>query len=148
MMYFEDFKVGDRIVTRARTITEADIVNFAAFSGDWYPLHVDAEYARGTVFGERIAHGLLVLSAASGLTPLYDWAIIAFYGMDKLRFLAPTKIGDTIHVEIEITSCRRKDFGGVVTFQQSIVNQRSETVAQAEVKILMDLKEKPGAADK
>jgi acyl dehydratase len=108
MLYFEDFKVGDRFVTRARTITEADIVNFAAFSVDWYPLHVDVEYARQTIFGERIAHGMLVLSAASGLTPLYDWAIIAFYGMDKLRFMSPTKIGDTIHVEIEITGCRGK----------------------------------------
>ncbi len=147
MLYFEDFKIGDRIVTRARTITEADIVNFAAFSGDWHPLHVDAEYARGTIFGERIAHGLLVLSAASGLAPLHDWAIIAFYGMDKLRFLAPTKIGDTIHVEIEITGCRKKELGGVVTFQQSIVNQRSETVAQSEVKILMSRKDQQSGAD-
>ncbi len=145
MLYFEDFRVGDRFVTRARTITEADIVNFAGFSGDWYPLHVDAEYAGKTIFGERIAHGMLVLSAASGLVPLYDWAIIAFYGMDKLRFMSPTKIGDTIRVEIEITDCRRKEQGGVVAFQQVVKNQRDEVAVQAEVKVFMQLREAANA---
>ncbi len=141
MLYFEDFKVGDRFVTRARTITEADIVNFAGFSGDWYPLHVDVEYASKTIFGERIAHGMLVLSAASGLMPLYDWAIIAFYGMDKLRFMSPTKIGDTIHVEIEITGCKAKEIGGVVAFQQVVKNQRDEIAVQADVKVFIKLRE-------
>lgn len=141
MRYFEDFTVGDKTITRGRTITEADIVNFAAFSGDWYPLHTDVEYASKTIFGERIAHGLLVLSAASGLFPLYDMAIVAFYGMDKLRFLGPTKIGDTIHVEMEVKECARKDFGGVVTLEQTIVNQRSEAVARADLKVLIGFEE-------
>jgi acyl dehydratase len=141
MLYFEDFKVGDKFVTRGRTITEADIVNFAAFSGDWYPLHVDSEYAANTIFGERIAHGMLVLSAASGLTPLNEWAIVAFYGMDKLRFLLPTKIGDTIHVEIEVKELKKKDFGGVIDFTQAILNQRDEPVARADVKILIAFKQ-------
>jgi acyl dehydratase len=141
MLYFEDFKVGDKFVTRGRTITEADIVNFAAFSGDWYPLHVDSEYAANTIFGERIAHGMLVLSAASGLTPLNEWAIVAFYGMDKLRFMLPTKIGDTIHVEIEVKELEKKDFGGVIDFTQTILNQRDEPVARADVKILIGFKE-------
>jgi 3-hydroxybutyryl-CoA dehydratase len=140
MLYFEDFKTGDKFVTRGRTITEADIVNFAMFSGDWYPLHVDVEYAGQTIFGERIAHGMLVLSAASGLTPLYDWAIIAFYGMDRLRFLGPTRIGDTIHVEIEIKDCQEKEVGGVVAFDQLVVNQRNEPVCRAEVKVFMKLR--------
>lgn len=142
MRYFEDFVVGEKTVTRGRTITEADIVNFAMFSGDWYPLHTDVEYASKTIFGERIAHGLLVLSAASGLFPLYDMAIVAFYGMDKLRFLGPTKIGDTIHVEMEVKECKRKDFGGVVTLEQTIVNQRGEAVVRADLKVLIALKEK------
>ena len=141
MLYFEDFNVGDKFVTRGRTITEADIVNFAAFSGDWYPLHVDSEYAANTIFGERIAHGMLVLSAASGLTPLNDWAIVAFYGMDRLRFLLPTKIGDTIHVEIEVKELKKKDFGGVIDFTQTILNQRDEPVARADVKILIAFKQ-------
>jgi acyl dehydratase len=140
MLYFEDFVVGEKTVTRGRTITEADIVNFAGFSGDWYPLHTDVEWASKTIFGERIAHGLLVLSAASGLFPLYDMAIVAFYGMDKLRFLGPTKIGDTIHVEMEVKECTRKEFGGVVTLEQTVVNQRGEAVTRGILKILMAFK--------
>ena len=141
MLYFEDFKVGDVYVSRGRTITEADIVNFAAFSGDWYPLHVDKEYAAKSPFGERIAHGMLVLSAASGLMPLTDYAIVAFYGMDRVRFVGPTKIGDTIHVEAEVTEKKEKgDLGGVVTFQQAIKNQKGEDLALATFKIFMAAK--------
>ncbi len=140
MLYFEDFQVGDIIKTRARTVTEADIVNFAMFSGDWYPLHVDVEWASKTIFGERIAHGMCVLSIASGLMPLYDWAIIAFYGMDKLRFMSPTKIGDTLHVEVEITECKQKELGGVVAFKQLVKNQRDEIAVQADVKVFMQLR--------
>ena len=66
-LYFEDYEIGDSVTTQGRTITEADIVNFAALSGDWNPIHVDAEYAKGGMFGERIAHGLLGLSVATGL---------------------------------------------------------------------------------
>lgn len=138
MQHFEDFEVGEVYVSRGRTITEADIVNFAAFSGDWYPLHVDKEYAAKSPFGERIAHGMLVLSAASGLMPLTDYAIVAFYGMDRVRFVGPTKIGDTIHVEAEVTEKREKgDLGGVVTFQQVIKNQKDEDLAIATFKIFM-----------
>jgi len=130
MKYFEDFQIGERMTTRARTITESDIVMFAAFSGDWYPLHVDVEYARKSPFGERIAHGMLVLTVASGLLPLYEMAIVAFYGMDKVRFMGPTKIGDTLHLDIEITEKSDKgDMGGVVTFNNLIKNQRNEDVA-------------------
>ncbi|MBC7231057.1 MAG: MaoC family dehydratase N-terminal domain-containing protein [Actinobacteria bacterium] len=138
MKYFEDFEVGDVYVSRGRTITEADIVNFAAFSGDWYPLHVDKEYAAKSPFGERIAHGMLVLSAASGLMPLTDYAIVAFYGMDRVRFVGPTKIGDTIHVEAEVTEKKEKsELGGVVTFQQKIVDQEGKEKAVATFKIFM-----------
>jgi acyl dehydratase len=137
MLCFEDFQVGDRLVTRARTVTEADIVNFAALSGDWYPLHVDVEYAATSSFGQRIAHGMLVLSIASGLMPLTDWALVAFYGMDHVRFLRPTFIGDTIHVEAEVTSCQRKEKGGVVNFKQIVKNQRGEEVVVADFKVLV-----------
>lgn len=138
MQYLEDFQVGDKTVTRGRTVTEADIVNFAAFSGDWYPLHTNIEFAKKTPFGERIAHGMLVLSVASGLMPLYDMAIVAFYGMDKVRFMAPTKIGDTIHVELEVADKQDKgELGGVVSLKQSIKNQGGEDVAVSMVKVLI-----------
>lgn len=138
MQYLEDFQIGDKLITRGRTVTEADIVNFAALSGDWYPLHTNVEYAKKTQFGERIAHGLLVLSIASGFNPPYDTAFIAFYGMDKVRFMAPTKIGDTIHVEAEVADKQDKgELGGVVTWKQSTKNQRGEDVAVAIVKGLV-----------
>jgi 3-hydroxybutyryl-CoA dehydratase len=138
MQYFEDFKEGEVFVSRGRTITEADIVNFAMFSGDWYPLHIDKEWAANTPFGERIAHGMLVLSAASGLMPLTEMAIVAFYGMDKVRFVGPTKIGDTIHVEAEVVERKEKgELGGVVTIQQKIKNQRDEELVLATIKIFV-----------
>jgi len=138
MKYFEDFNAGEIAVTRARTITETDIVNFAALTGDWYPLHTDIEYAKKGPFGERIAHGLLILSIANGLMPLYDMAIVAFYGMDKVRFTAPTKIGDTIHVELEVVEKQDKgDIGGVITLKESVKNQRGETVALSTKKVLI-----------
>ena len=130
MRYFEDFQVGDKIVTHGRTITEADVVMFAAFSGDWHPLHTDVEYAKKGPFKERIAHGFLVLSVASGLLPLSEIAIIAFYGIDKLRFVNPVKLLDTIHVEFETVEKQERDErGGVITFRQTVRNQRGEEVA-------------------
>jgi len=141
MKFFEDFVVGEKITTRGRTITEADIVNFAAFSGDWYPLHVDVEFAKKSPFGERIAHGLLVLSATSGLMPLMEMAIQAFYGMDRVRFTAPTKIGDTLHVEMEVLETKDKgELGGVVTMQSNVKNQRGEDAAVSVMKVLMKKK--------
>ena len=130
MRHFEDFQVGDKMLTRGRTVTEADIVMFAGLTGDWHPLHTDIEYARQGPFQERIAHGFLILSIASGLLPLSEIAIIAFYGIDKLRFVAPVKLLDTIRVEFEVVDKQEKDErGGVITFQQTIKNQRGEDVS-------------------
>ena len=86
--YLDDLNVGDSFVTKGRTITEADLVDFAALTWDNYPLHVDAEWASKTMFGERIAHGMLVLSYAAGLVPMQPGPIVAFYGMEKVRFFS------------------------------------------------------------
>lgn len=138
MLYFQDFEVGGMMVTRARTITEADIVNFAALSGDWYPLHTDVEYARRSPFGERIAHGFLVLSVASGLMPLTDWALEAFYGMDGVRFVSPTLIGDTLRVELVVKEKRDKgERGGVVVFEQRIKAQDGRERAVCDFMVLI-----------
>ena len=138
MKYYDDFQLRDRIISRSRTVTETDIVNFAAFSGDWHPLHVDEEYARKAFFGERIAHGFLVLSVASGLMGLAEMAILAFYGMDKVRFLAPTKIGDTLRVEIDVEEkSDRDEKEGIVTFKTTVKNQKDEAVAVMGMKLLM-----------
>ena len=138
MKYFEDYQIGEVFKSRGRTITEADIVNFCMFSGDWYPLHSDIEYAKNSPFGERIAHGMLVLSATSGLMPLTEMAIVAFYGIDKVRFLTPTKIGDTLHLEVEVLETIDKgEMGGVVSFSSVIKNQRDEAAAKSVLKIFM-----------
>lgn len=138
MRYYDDFQLKDRIVSRARTVTEADIVMFAAFSGDWHPLHTDEEYSKKALFGERIAHGFLVLSVASGLMGLAEMAILAFYGMDRVRFLAPTKIGDTLNLEMEvINKADRNEKDGLVTFKTVVKNQKDEDVAVMDMKLLI-----------
>ena len=91
--YLDDIAVGDRHVSRARTITETDLVTFAMFSGDWHPIHTDVGFAAADPrFGERIAHGALVLSVALGLVEFRPEMMKAFYGIDRLRFVAPTRI--------------------------------------------------------
>ena len=141
--YFDDVEVGEKITSRGRTITESDIVEFAKFSGDWFSLHTDVEYAKGSMFGARIAHGLLVLSVASGLIPPKAPYTIAFYGMDRIRFINPSRIGDTIHVEIEVIEKEeRNDQSGVVTYRQTIKNQRDEDVAAGIMKVLLTREKK------
>ena len=136
--YFDEISVGDKVTSRGRTITEADVVNFAMLSADWFPLHTDVEYAKGSMFGERIAHGLLVLSAASGLVPPRAPYTIAFYGMDRVRFINPTRMGDTIHVEAEVIEKEeRNEQSGIVTYRQTVKNQRGDDVAVGIMKVLM-----------
>src|SRR5579872_6054435 len=111
LMYFEDYAIGDVATSRSRTITETDIVNFAGLSGDFVELHMSEEYAREGPFGRRIAHGLLVLSISSGLMVQMGQTtdtVIAFYGIDRLRFTKPTFIGDTVRVEKEVLAAERK----------------------------------------
>lgn len=138
--YFDEVEVGMQSVTSGRTITETDIVMFAGFSGDWYQLHTDKEYAAGTMFGQRIAHGLLVLSVASGLVSLKPGVVMAFYGIDKLRFTAPTFIGDTIRVESEILEKSDKGSFGVITAKQEVKNQRDEVCNTATLKLALNKK--------
>ena len=135
MIYFEDFQVGQKIETRGRTVTEADVTMFAALSGDWYPLHINEEVAKKSIFGGRIAHGFLVLSIASGFVTPYDVALIAFYGMDKVRFTGPTRLGDTIHLVTEVIEIQDKGDLGVVANQWHIKNQRDEDVAVLVTKV-------------
>ncbi|MEK3937337.1 MaoC/PaaZ C-terminal domain-containing protein [Sporosarcina sp. FSL W7-1349] len=137
---FDRFEIGETWRSRGRTITEADIVMFSAFSGDWYPLHTDKEYAENnTPFKQRIAHGMLVLSAATGLQVMEPEIIVAFYGIENLRFIHPTFINDTIHVELEVTDLQDKRNGtGVVTATQKIVKQTGETVTTGVLKVLIN----------
>ena len=140
-LYFEDLEPGFEYVTQSRTVTEADIVSFACLSGDFNPLHVDAEFARETVFGERIAHGLLGLSIASGLTSrtgMLEGTTVAFLGL-QWRFKGAITIGDTITVRSRVASKREtsKPDRGLVTIASEVVNQRGEVVQEGEKTLLV-----------
>ena len=131
-MYFEDYVVDAVSTSRSRTITEADIVNFAGLSGDFVELHMSEEYARRGPFGRRIAHGALIFSISTGLmvqmTRDHE-AIVAFYGVDKLRFIAPVFIGDTIHVEQRVLEKHLKNAErGVISSEITVLNQDSKPV--------------------
>jgi acyl dehydratase len=131
-LYFEDFETSGDLVTRGRTVTEADLVAFAGLTGDFTQLHTDEEYAKTTRFGRRIAHGALVFSISMGLatrTNMLDDTLIAFAGVDKLRFVDPVFIGDTIHLVKRVVE--RKEMGaaqGTVEFESRVLNQRDELV--------------------
>jgi acyl dehydratase len=131
-LYFEDFIIGVEHVTRGRTITESDVMNFAGLSGDFIELHTNEEYARQSPYGRRIAHGMLTLSIATGLMTrmnLITDTVVAFYGIDKLRFVKPVFIGDTIHVRKKVADAMAKGgVSGVVTFETTVLNQKDEAV--------------------
>jgi acyl dehydratase len=129
--YFEDYTVGEERRSTGRTITEADIVLHAGQTGDWFPHHVDAEWCATQDFGQRIAHGTLILSVAVGMTA-GDINPVAFsYGYDRIRFVAPVFIGDTLTITATIAGKRdhpRRLAQGFVDEQVTATNQRGETV--------------------
>ena len=151
-LYFEDLRVGEEYVSPGRTVTEADIVAFAGLSGDYNVLHTDAEFMRASIFGERIAHGLLGLSISTGLstraTPR-PFATIAFLGL-RWRFKGPIKIGDTIKVRIKIADKREtsKPDRGIVTMHRTILNQRGETVQEGETEVMVERRHQGATADR
>jgi len=140
--YFEDIQLGDEYLSPGRTITEADIVAFAGLSGDYNVLHTDAEYMKTSIFGERIAHGLLGLSISSGLGSraiVRPFATIAFLGL-RWRFKGPIKIGDTIKVRMRVSDKKEtsKPDRGIVTLQRSVLNQRGEVVQEGDTELMIE----------
>src|SRR5882724_2623167 len=138
--HFDEIELGERLLTRGRTITEADIVDWCALTGDWYVLHSDARYAATSRFGQRIAPGLLVLAFAAGLgIPPDAPAIIANYCSDHMRFTAPVFIGDTLHLEAEVRekTVKRAGRDGVVRLRWDMVNQNGVTAMVSDLQILM-----------
>ena len=140
-MYFDDFQVGQEFVTKARTVTEADVVNFAALSWDTNQLHTDLEYAKKTPFGERIAHGMLGIVIHSGLSQMLgimEGTIIAFMNM-TWNFHLPIRIGDTIHVVQRVKEMREtsKPDRGILVFEKELINQKGEKVQTGSTTTLM-----------
>lgn len=130
-LYFEEFTVGQKIVTEKRTISETDILEFARLSGDDNRIHTDPEFSKTTPFGRQIAHGLLGLSIASGLawkTGLMDGTVIAFREVKEWKFVKPVFIGDTLHAELETieTKALPRIGGGSVTIAIEVKNQNDE----------------------
>jgi 3-hydroxybutyryl-CoA dehydratase len=131
-LYYEDYALGQTMVTRGRTITEADIVHFAGLTGDYNPMHTDAEYMKHSIFGERIAHGMLTLSYAVGQAyqlGFMEGTILAFRGLE-MKFSLPVFIGDTLHVELHVRE--KKDAlrmgGGLITLDVKVINQAGKSV--------------------
>lgn len=132
-LYFEEFEIGHRVVSPARTITEADVVNFAGISGDWNSIHTDAEYAKTTPFGQRVAHGLLIMGVISGLavrTGVMEGTVLAFREIESWKFSLPVFIGDTIHVVLEVLETKKlpRLGGGSITLSVDVKNQENKTV--------------------
>jgi acyl dehydratase len=143
-LYFEDLPLDQTFVTSGRTITEADVVAFAGLSGDFNSLHTDEQFAASTAFGGRIAHGLLVLSVASGLTtrlPVLQALQPSLLGMTDVtcRWLAPTRIGDTVRVELTFTAAQltRSGTRGRVTERRVVLNQEDVTVIDSQWTLLV-----------
>src|SRR5262252_1795903 len=139
--YFDDFKEGEEAVTAGRTITEADIVNFAALTGDWNEIHTNKELAARGPFKQRIAHGALIFSIATGLSVRMGQTadtVIAFYGLDRLRFVKPVFIGDTIKVRQRVEGkSQRDEKSGIVTMLNEVINQNENVVVSYTAKVLL-----------
>ena len=140
-LYYEDFEVGAEYETPGRTITESDIVQFAALTGDWNQIHTDEEYCKHTFYGQRIAHGMLGMSYIEGMKfrlGHLDGTGIASLGW-SVKFPKPIFIGDTIRVRVKIASKRetKKPDRGILVEEVQIVNQRDEVVTEAEHTVMV-----------
>ncbi len=134
---FDRLQPGSKLVSRGRTITESDLVSFSALTGDWHPQHADAVWAADGPFGERIAHGMLVLSYAIGLLPLDPERVAALRGIRSVVFKRPVPIGATIHAEAEIAATRPLDAGhGLVELGLRIRDANGRLVARATIDAL------------
>ena len=144
-MYFDEFQPGQQIITAGRTITEADVVAFAGLSGDFNQMHVDAAYSQKGPFGQRVAHGLLILSVAGGLavqTGVMEGTVVAFREINEWKFNKPVFIGDTIHAELEVREAKelRRIGAGSVVIEVSVKNQNSDVVMKGIWNVLIALK--------
>jgi acyl dehydratase len=139
--YFDDIAVGETYESPGRTVTESDIVLFAGLSGDYNILHTDAEYMKQSIFGERIAHGLLGLTIQSGLfaRTTQPFAAVALAGL-RWRFKNPIKIGDTIRVIAKVTAKKEGDKPdrGLITLERRVLNQRGEVVQEGETDVMVE----------
>jgi acyl dehydratase len=141
-LYLEDLAAGQVFVTPGRTITEADVVSFAAWTNDNNQVHTDAEFAKTTRYGQRVVHGMLGASLCLGLiarTGVFEGSAVALLGIDGWRFTAPIFIGDTVTCTVEILSTRPTSSGrnGIVERRVTLRNQKSETVQEGRMDLMV-----------
>jgi len=139
-LYYEDLNVGDEHQSTGRTVTETDVVSFAGLSGDFNNMHIDEEFAKKTVFGTRVAHGLCVLSIASGLWfTMPRLATVAFMGLEDWRFSGAVKFGDTIRITRKLVEKRehKRPNMGFLIFEVNVHNQSDEIVQKGRWVILV-----------
>ena len=141
-LYFEEFSVGQKVTTVGRTISEADIFNFAGLTGDFNQIHTDAAFASKTQFGQRIAHGLLGLSIATGLimrTGLLEGTVLAFREINEWKFVKPFFIGDTISAELTVTETKAmpRIGGGSMVASIAVKNQNGEICQRGSLNLLV-----------
>jgi acyl dehydratase len=135
---FNELAIGERRRSRGRTITETDVVSFCMLTGNWLELHSNVEFAKQTLYGQRLVQGSLVFSIVNALIAFSPEVVEAFYGVDRLRFLKPTFINDTLHARSEIIALRDKgERHGVATMLLQGVNQRGEIVMSCEFSLLV-----------
>ena len=139
--FFDDIQVGEEYESPGRTVTETDIVIFAGLSGDYNVLHTDAEFMKKSIFGERIAHGLLGLAIQAGLftRASQPYATQAFVAL-RWKLKGPIKIGDTIRVRAKVTAKKETAKGdrGVITVERTVLNQRDEVVQEGETDLIVE----------
>jgi len=139
--YYDEIEVGEQYESPGRTVTETDIVMFAGLSGDYNVLHTDAEFMKQSIFGERIAHGLLGLAIQAGLftRATQAYATLAFVGL-RWKFKGPIKIGDTVRVRAKVLAKKdtSKPDRGLITLERTVVNQRDEVVQQGETDLMVE----------
>ncbi|MCP4383006.1 MAG: dehydratase [Hyphomicrobiales bacterium] len=145
-LYFEDYQLGHERISTGRTITETDIVVHAGHTGDFFPHHMDAEFGKTSPFGQRVAHGTMVFAIGIGQTASIINPVAFSYGYDRLRFIRPVLIGDTIRTRVTITALdddpKRPDAGRVVE-RCEVINQRDEVVLAADHILIAERRDGP-----
>ena len=147
-LYFEDLTVGLELVSVGRTVTETDLVQFAMLSGDWNPIHTDEEFAKQSVFGRRVVHGLCGLAIMGGLIYAAGWfatTVEALLGYDQLRFRTPLFVGDTVRCRLSVIETRLTSAGrGLLKRRLELLNQRDQVVLDAISPILIARRPRSG----
>ncbi len=138
---FNEFKIGDDFTTASRTITEADVVNFAGLSGDFNPLHTDEEFGKSTPFKGRVAHGMLSVAVATGLANqlgIFEGTTIALLSM-TINYKGAVKFGDTIHLVLKVVEKKETSKGdrGIVTFDTTIYNQNDDSIVEGQWVVML-----------